>query len=177
MYSEKEKLADRLWRYKNRDSILKKDAENYIKRRAKLGKIVKPQINKVGSIVKYCTVCKVQLDDLNWDKDNKKDRLYHCNNCWRVHDRDQARKYTLQTYRNGKLIYLRGNKQDYPMDQKCTLCGRVTKKLDYHHWNDRDISKGIWMCYLCNQMSDRIERKLHLKYLELKEEIELGKKT
>jgi hypothetical protein len=129
------------------------------------------QVNKKGCLIKRCTRCKIELTESSWHKDDKKDKLYICVNCARTYDKEYGRQHTIQTWRNGKLTYLKGNKRPYPKDNKCEICGKLHKKLDYHHWNDADISKGIWANSRCHQMMELIDKGLHRKYFQLRKMI------
>jgi hypothetical protein len=31
------------------------------------------------------------------------------------------------------------------------------KRLEYHHWDDSRPSMGIWMCYQCHRLAERID--------------------
>lgn len=78
-----------------------------------------------------------------------KDKAYH---------RNWERSHRVTTS-NNKKIY--GNKRPYPKDGHCELCfekpiihayrqhGRSTR-LVYHHWDDSDLSKGLWICPSCH---------------------------
>jgi hypothetical protein len=43
--------------------------------------------------------------------------------------------------------------------------------LGYHHWNDADISKGIWVCQTCHQAIEWYEKGLFALYILKKAEI------
>ena len=55
----------------------------------------------------------------------------------------------------------------------CELCDKnceeLKRKLFWHHWNDEHPEWGIWVCYRCHAVAERIDKGLHTKYLELKE--------
>jgi hypothetical protein len=78
------------------------------------------------------------------------------------------RKNVLCT-KNGQILY-HVNKRDYP--EKCELCGVSGQRLEYHHWNDNNLNMGIWICRFCHIMAERVEKQLHLKYFELKNQIQ-----
>ena len=53
----------------------------------------------------------------------------------------------------------------------CELCGRTIKKPHYHHWDDNNLSKGIWICPRCHRMVEACEHgdfAYLQKYLQLK---------
>lgn len=78
------------------------------------------------------------------------------------------RKHILQT--GGRKI--RVLKRDYPEDECCELCGKEGRRLCYHHWDDTNLSLGMWICCRCHQIAHGIEDGYISKYIELKEEIE-----
>ena len=76
----------------------------------------------------------------------------------RLERQERQRNY----YRNHVVettghVRLRGNKRPYPLDERCELCRRKKNlrrkgltRLAYHHWDDSDLSKGIWLCGKCH---------------------------
>jgi hypothetical protein len=79
-------------------------------------------------------------------------------------------------FNNGKRI--KCNKRSYPLDNKCELCGEITNRLIYHHWNNEHLEFGLWLCstWKCHWLaenidSDNFEQRKN-KYLNLKEIIE-----
>lgn len=42
-------------------------------------------------------------------------------------------------------------------DDICELCGKKTEKLAYHHWDDTNLSKGIWVCFLCHMLCENVD--------------------
>lgn len=48
------------------------------------------------------------------------------------------------------------NKRPRP-DDICELCGREVKRLSYHHWDDTNLSKGLWVCYLCHMLCENLD--------------------
>ncbi len=61
--------------------------------------------------------------------------------------------------RNNRLNNKDGNrgvthKRHYPFDEKCEVCGRGQRRLGYHHWDDNDYSKGIWVCIPCHNLAE-----------------------
>jgi len=140
-----------------------------------------------------CNVCKKLLTVLNWYETFKNNRLFVCKHCHDVRVRDWkyknpeeikklirnwSRKHNLTTWRNGKQIVLRGNKRNYPKTQKCELCNQKHKKLVYHHWDEKNISKGIWIDYKCHMFIETIDKFgkfLIKKYISLKKKINTEK--
>jgi predicted amidophosphoribosyltransferase len=85
-------------------------------------------------------------------KDKEEGRGY-CEKC-RIEVRNYHRRRCIGTTAGyiGKL-----NKRLYPKDQKCELCNLEKKRLPYHHWDDYNPSKGIWMCNRCHTVVTYIE--------------------
>lgn len=110
-----------------------------------------------------------------------KSRKYH-----RVWDR----KHRLTTTGHRRLV---GNKRSYPEYQTCELCKKKKRRLlDYHHYDDNDLSKGLWLCRFCHvfaEMADkgftvaemeasgvtRADQKLLAKYNKLKSSVLTGR--
>jgi len=87
------------------------------------------------------------------------------------------RKHRLRT-KKGNIYAL--NKRDYT--GYCELCGLSPKRLEYHHWDNKNPSKGIWVVHWTHQLCELIDRgiipltvcseiPLVEKYLELREKI------
>ena len=87
--------------------------------------------------------------------------------------RAKAVKYSRENYItiNGKKTRV-ANKRLRP--EVCELCGRNSCKLDYHHWNNSDFSKGLWLCYLCHMFAEYVDKEAVGKYLEIKERVRTG---
>ncbi len=61
-------------------------------------------------------------------------------------------------------------KRPYPDKAVCEICGRESKKLSYHHWDDKNPSLGIWICYGCHQGCNFVEKIFWVnRYIELKQ--------
>lgn len=80
---------------------------------------------------------------------------------------DYKRKHTLTT---GGKTYYGLEKRPRPNDEACELCGKVGKKLDYHHW-DTNKSKGMWVCFACHRGCEAIDAGIIDQYLQLKAQI------
>jgi hypothetical protein len=98
----------------------------------------------------------------------------------RIEIRNYRRNHYLHSERiHGKdnqfiIIY---NKRLYPLDNKCELCGKIPKKLVYHHWNNEHLEFGMWVCHdNCHWIGEALDtpnfENLKNKYLNLKEIIE-----
>lgn len=85
--------------------------------------------------------------------------------------REYERKNILST--NGKKIRVKKR----PRTENCEVCGRSFRRLGYHHWDDMNMSKGIWLCSFCHLLAEIVdtfpENKLVQTYLTLKNSIEL----
>ena len=68
--------------------------------------------------------------------------------------RDRLRRNTLFTGGGMK----RGlSKREYP--GKCELCGKeMPKGLAYHHWDDNNLSMGIWLCNACHRIAEFLDK-------------------
>lgn len=88
-------------------------------------------------------------------------------------DKEEVKKYHRDIYRkkylhiNGKCITCK--KRIYT--EKCELCGYKGIQLQYHHWNNLDTTKGIWICVICHSFINRLERGLDKVYFKLKKRI------
>jgi len=89
-----------------------------------------------------------------------------------------TRRARLGTYKNGKRILFYGiQKRDFPKDNLCELCQEKPirkSKLAYHHWDDDDFKKGLWICWECHMIVTVKERnkdidKIFVKYLKIKQ--------
>lgn len=58
-----------------------------------------------------------------------------------------------------------------PYSSNCELYGRETKTV-YHHWDNSDFSKGLWLCVYCHNIAEGVEDGRVQKYLVLKKQIE-----
>lgn len=90
-----------------------------------------------------------------------------------------AHKEELRNYYRKRRLFVDGkqvfglNKRDYPHDNKCELCKEVKEKLDYHHWDGKNLSKGIWVCFVCHQFVEGLEKGLNPeRYFSLKRRID-----
>jgi hypothetical protein len=73
---------------------------------------------------------------------------------------------------NGKLQFIEApGKRLYPDSQKCELCNKP-HKLSYHHWNNKDFSRGMWLCKYCHILAGQVESGKADCYLRLKQVIE-----
>lgn len=83
---------------------------------------------------------------------------------------------------DGKLkwIYV-PNKRARP--DHCELCGKTLTvkgkaiKLDYHHWDSADFSKGLWLCYRCHAFAEASDDGVTTEqYLKIKHAVDWHEK-
>lgn len=56
--------------------------------------------------------------------------------------------------------------------EECELCKRV-RKLLYHHWDDRDYSRGLWLCLRCHTVAEAADAGVFSdEYLKLRQVID-----
>jgi len=82
-------------------------------------------------------------------------------------------QHKVGTYRNGKHVYLDApNKR--PKPTHCELCGRTGSILQYHHWDDSNPSKGVWLCYRCHTAVEVMDKNPGIveRYCILRDELE-----
>ncbi len=98
------------------------------------------------------------------------------------HQRYFMRRYYITGHVDGKRTYLKPeHKRPHPTGIEllgpCELCGRP-KHLEYHHWDDEELSKGLWFCFRCHTFVGAYDRKpnpnVEQEYLELKRQVEDG---
>lgn len=111
-----------------------------------------------GCFASYCKVCRVEYQR-QWAEAN------------RSRIRDRCRRTTLGTSK-GTLGGL--NKRIYT--GYCEVCGAIRdKNLKYHHWDDTNPSKGIWVCPHCHwllELSDNGQlESIITNYIKLRKEL------
>ena len=74
----------------------------------------------------------------------------------------------------GGQIHLIGEKRPYT--DKCEICGRPPKTLlHYHHWDNSNLLKGLWLCPTCHHAITVIEsygQAVYGKYIIIKDLVE-----
>lgn len=86
------------------------------------------------------------------------------------HERAKAKRRVrgVTTTINGVHAHYKANKR--PRPDNCELCNKEVVHFDWHHWDDSDLSKGMWLCFRCHQFAEGIEHGAHEEdYLKLKE--------
>lgn len=81
------------------------------------------------------------------------------------------KEYLRHNYTSTKNGVVRARKRQRP-DGICELCIRPTPRLEYHHWDDNNMLRGMWVCRSCHVFATRAENKGYQIYQELKRQIE-----
>ena len=80
--------------------------------------------------------------------------------------------------KGGKRLITGLNKRPYPEGGKCELCDReCNNKMGYHHWDETNLNKGIWVCHICHSFAERTDDGFIDIYLKKKETIEKDYET
>ena len=87
----------------------------------------------------------------------------------RLRRRDYKRLNRVGTTINGETRQFRARKRARP--ETCELCGRESIKLNWHHWDDDNLSLGLWLCSYCHIFAGRVEINLVERYLKLRDRI------
>jgi len=70
-------------------------------------------------------------------------------------------KYIGSTDENGKYILIITTKRKFPENNCCELCDKFYKRLAYHHWDDINPSKGLWLCGYCHLIAEKLDINIH----------------
>jgi len=74
---------------------------------------------------------------------------------------------------DGKVItVMTPYKRSRPVDNKCELCS-TSECYYYHHWEDTNTNRGIWICGRCHQFAEKLDKngiELVIKYLKMKDQ-------
>ena len=90
---------------------------------------------------------------------------------WRKENLEKIRETTLCIVtKNGKNRTIYGLKKR-KRPEECELCGKK-RRLVYHHWDDSNYNKGMWICRGCHLKVEWMERGGAKKYENLKNKIE-----
>lgn len=114
---------------------------------------------KPDGLFPYCKTCHTKMNQ-KWIENNREYVRERTRNYMRKHRIGQSSI----DFRNVK------NKRNYPINNKCELCSE-TVRLIYHHWNDNDFSKGIWICRKCHFACHWLEKYDSNIYFDLKNQI------
>jgi len=113
-------------------------------------------INTPQNPIKICHKCKVVLNENNMWTSYMKNHIWVCKDCTRKYAKEYSRKHLIEA---GDGKYLKGIKRDYPTDEKCEICNIFTPPpLNYHHWDDTNLMKGIWICGRCHLIAEGVEK-------------------
>lgn len=82
--------------------------------------------------------------------------------------RKRRRESRLSVEINGKFVNVKVQKRPYT--GFCELCNSKQKNLSYHHWDDMNLSKGLWLCPECHRFAEFIDRHLRTidRYMKVK---------
>jgi len=101
----------------------------------------------------------------NREREKQRQREYY-----RKHKEEIIAKQRIRVIGSGGRYFRKLNKRNWT--GYCELCGRSNiKQLSYHHWDDKNPSKGIWICNSCHMMVTAYENGKFAylqKYLRLK---------
>lgn len=111
---------------------------------------------KPDGLFPYCKKCHL-IKNREWNAKNKE--------YIKKRARDYMRKYRIG--QNGKDIWNVKNKRDYPLNKRCELCMEEVR-LVYHHWDNSNFSKGIWICIKCHIAVHWLDKYSHSLYFNLK---------
>lgn len=89
----------------------------------------------------------------------------------RKYKRDYYSGQYVGTRIDGKYVLIKTSLKRGKPDS-CELCGRVVRRLNYHHWDNSDLSKGVWLCGTCHYTAEASDKGMAEKYTELKGKIE-----
>lgn len=92
---------------------------------------------------------------------------------------DEYRNYSRQHNLRTKDGVTHRNLSKRPYTNLCEICDKkVDKNLNYHHWDDTNLNKGIWVCIPCHNFVEYCDKdtfNLYLnKYINLKTLLEKG---
>ena len=78
--------------------------------------------------------------------------------------RRRSQVYTIVNGKRGR--YTVNNRR--PRPEACELCGSVSRRLAWHHWNENNLELGMWLCGRCHPGVHLIDDGLGEKYSQLK---------
>jgi len=113
------------------------------------------------------------------DKKNKIQNAYYQKTKKRIlayrRSQYQKNKEEIRTYQRNNFLHVNGKrikirKRNY--SGYCEICNQRNKFLVYHHWDDNNPAKGIWVCWHCHIVVESIDKGLVNKYISLKKDIE-----
>jgi len=100
-----------------------------------------------------CCRCGIPLAENNWPINARK----HPNKIWRICEYCFKERMANNQYKFHTNIVLRKRIKT----GKCELCCKQIPKeqrLSWHHWDDSDTSKGVWVCNPCHWIAESVEK-------------------
>ena len=134
-----------------------------------------------GGAINHCTSFGDIAKHLGIDRDEASD-VWHEYKLERQRERYHAstKRYNSYSLRKNHPMYVNGVKVPGERRSKpvvCELCvGEhcTSDRLYYHHWDNSDLSRGVWVCQPCHQICEHKDgyngnrKDLQTKYLQLK---------
>ena len=77
-----------------------------------------------------------------WLKGTNHYREYYQKNKEKMRDRQRKWARIHRIYSSEKKRISGVIKRAFPKNNKCEVCQRIIKFLEYHHWDDNDLKKG-----------------------------------
>lgn len=112
------------------------------------------------------------------EKQRKANQKYYSKNKKRI-NKNRGTKYreNINYHRETRLSTVNGvvyhlHKRKYT--NACELCGKGNRRLLYHHWDEKDLNKGMWICLHCHYKAEWAEKGGYAEYQLLKQRIEQG---
>jgi len=105
-------------------------------------------------------------------------KKYYENNKETISNANKKRwreRYITTTNDDGNPILIITIKRTFPTSNCCELCNKFYNKLVYHHWDNIDPSKGLWLCGYCHLVAEKLDINIHEKYFNLKQLVEDSK--
>jgi hypothetical protein len=137
--------------------------------------------------IEECRLCHCILTDDTWYPSDRKHKHHRCKKCsaknnakWYAKNKISRRKEMREYHRkgcisqgNGKTIHT----VKRPYSDKCEMCGRNRRKINYHHWDESNYLRALWLCGRCHWIAEAVEgitkpTSLSSKYLKLKQQME-----
>ena len=137
---------------------------------------------------KVCPKCKIEKPIEDFGNRTGRKCQFYCKVChskynsdWYKRNKERAsanhRRVTRRTSLTSSNKRFKGlHKRVYP--NHCEICGVLReRRLHYHHWDDSNPSRGIWICFYCHRLVEFYEKGLIAsylrKYLTLKQIVEM----
>lgn len=141
----------------NRDKILKRQAKYRSQHRE--------QIRQLNRLYYMKNREKFRERNRRYYQENKDEVKAYCER-----NRDRIRDWNRNHRVSSGGRTLSGNKRTWR--ETCELCGKTPKRIEYHHWDDSCLERGVWVCKPCHRFVERVDHRWYEKWMKLKEEIE-----